>query len=116
MDASDLAEADAQFFAAYKNEEPVAMGALKTLSPTLGELKSMHVREAHRGQGLAEAILQRLLLAAREAGLENISLETGSQDAFIAARTFYERHGFAECAPFQGYDLDPNSIFMTRKI
>ena len=116
MDASDLADADAQFFAAYENTHPVAMGALKILSQTHGELKSMHVRKSHRGRGLADAILSRLLTAAREAGLTKVSLETGSQDVFIPARAFYERHAFEECGPFEGYELDPHSVFMTRAL
>ncbi|MEO9827554.1 MAG: GNAT family N-acetyltransferase [Paracoccaceae bacterium] len=116
MDASDLADADAQFFAAYENNTPVAMGALKKLSSSHGELKSMHVRERDRGRGLADAILIHLLDAARNAGLKKVSLETGSQDAFAPARSFYARHGFAECPPFEGYELDPNSVFMTRTL
>ena len=116
MDANRLAEADAQFFAAFENNAAVAMGALKTLSSVHGELKSMHVRETHRGRGFADAILNRLLGSAREAGLNKVSLETGSQDAFAAARRFYARHGFSECGPFQGYELDPHSTFMSRDL
>lgn len=116
MDADDLEQSDAQFFAAYENDVPVAMGALKTLTAYCGELKSMHVRETHRGHGLAHAILERLIGAAREAGLNKVSLETGSQDVFIPARAFYKRHGFEFCGPFEGYVLDPNSVFMTREI
>jgi len=26
----------------------------------------------------------------------------------------YERSGFTECEPFEGYGPDPNSVFMTR--
>jgi putative acetyltransferase len=116
MDAHSLTEADAQFFAAFESNQPVAMGALKILTKTHGELKSMHVRESHRGRGIADAMLHRLLTVAREAGLRKLSLETGSQKAFIPARSFYARHGFCECGPFEGYQTDPNSIFMTREL
>lgn len=114
MDANQLASADAQFFAGYENEVPVSMGALKTLSANHGEIKSMHVRESHRGRGLADAMLLHLMSVARKAGLEKVSLETGSQDVFAPARRFYTRHGFRECGPFESYELDPNSVFMTR--
>ncbi|CAN0604554.1 unnamed protein product, partial [Ectocarpus sp. 12 AP-2014] len=60
--------------------------------------------------------LECLLKAAREAGLKKVSLETGSQDVFAPARSFYKRNGFVECDPFEGYVLDPNSVFMTRDL
>jgi len=33
---------------------------------------------------------------------------------FLPARKLYERAGFQECPPFEGYALDPNSVFMTK--
>ncbi len=113
MEAGDMAEAGVQFFASFEGATPVAMGALKRISETHGELKSMHVVEERRGVGLADAILSRLLDEARVAGLGRVSLETGSQPVFVAARAFYLRHGFSFCAPFEGYVEDPNSVFMT---
>ena len=114
MDASALAEANVRFFAALEAEEAVAMGALKTINADHGELKSMHVRSDRRGAGLADAILEYLFRAARDAGLARVSLETGSQEPFAPARAFYGRNGFNTCRPFEGYVEDPNSVFMTR--
>ena len=116
MEADDLAEAGAVFLAAFEGATPVATGALKTLSGDLGELKSMHVIARCRGSGLADALLHRLLDEARRQGLTRVSLETGSQPPFAAARAFYARHGFTDCAPFQGYVEDENSVFMTREV
>lgn len=116
MDAAAMTEAGVTFFAAIEGGEAVAMGALKRLSATHGEVKSMHVRADRRGTGLADAILERLLEAARAAGFLKVSLETGSQNAFAPARAFYSRHGFAPCPPFEGYAEDPNSVFMTRSL
>lgn len=116
MDAAALDEAGVRFFAVFAGETAIAMGALKVLSAGLGELKSMHVHSDHRGAGLADAILERLLREARAAGLKRVSLETGSQEAFGPARGFYARHGFSTCPPFEGYVEDPNSVFMTRAL
>lgn len=113
MDASSLAEADVRFFAAFESGDAVAMGALKEISPEHGELKSMHVVAEKRGQGLAEKMLKVLLETARDCGMIRVSLETGSQDAFIPARAFYTRNGFEYCDPFEGYVEDPNSVFMS---
>lgn len=116
MDAGALAEAGVSFFAAFEQGVPVAMGALKRIAPDHGELKSMHVIEEERGRGLADAILARLLDEARKAGMARVSLETGSQPVFEAARGFYARHGFSECPPFEGYVEDVHSVFMTRAL
>ena len=116
MEATNLAEADVIFLAAFDGSAPVAMGALKTLSGDHGELKSMHVIARHRGSGLADAVLKRLLDEAVRQGLKRVSLETGSQPAFAAARAFYARHGFTDCPPFDGYSEDENSVFMTREV
>ena len=114
MDAAALAEADVRFFTVMDQGRAIAMGALKQINADHGELKSMHVRAEHRGAGLADAILAHLIKAARQAGFTRVSLETGSQEAFAAARAFYGRNGFNTCGPFEGYETDPNSVFMTR--
>lgn len=116
MKAEDLAVSGAVFLAVFENEAPVAMGALKRIGPGHGEIKSMHVVAERRGAGLAQAILVRLLSEARKQGLTRVSLETGSQDVFAAARALYARHGFEPCPPIEGYAEDPASVFFTRLV
>lgn len=116
MEAADLDEANVRFFAIFKDDEAVAIGALKAIDTVHGELKSMHVRGDQRGQGLADAILFKLMQEARAAGFQRVSLETGSQEAFGAARAFYGRNGFSSCGPFAGYSADLNSFFMTKAL
>jgi len=76
----------------------------------------MHTRQSHRRNGVASAMLSRIIEAARQLGLSRVSLETGSWPFFDPARKLYRRHGFTECPPFEGYVLDPNSVFMTIEI
>ncbi len=92
-----------------------AMGGLKRLSATEGEIKSMHTRAAYRGRGLGlgTRLLETILEAARAEGLTRISLETGTQPLFAPAWRLYERHGFVPCGPFGAYAEDPNSRFFT---
>ena len=116
MEADDLDAAGVRFFAVFHEDEALAMGALKTISDVHGELKSMHVRRDRRGEGLADSILECLLAEARAAGMTRVSLETGSQKAFAAARAFYGRNGFTTCGPFEGYGPDPHSFFMTKAL
>lgn len=114
--ADGLARPDIAFFVMRENGVPLAMGAWKTLLPEHGEIKSMHVLREARGRGLARQFLRALMERGRAAGLSRLSLETGVQPSFIAARGLYLAEGFAECGPFGSYALDPNSIFMTRAL
>jgi len=95
---------------------PVGMGAVKRLSPDHGEIKSMHVLQEMRGKGVSRQLLERMIADARAEGIGHLSLETGVEPIFAAARNLYARTGFMECAPFGGYSPDPNSIFMTRRL
>lgn len=116
MDASELDHPDIAFFVMREGGVPLAMGAFKRINDGHAEIKSMHVLAEARGRGLSRAMLDHLLAAARAAGFARLSLETGVQPTFIAARALYERAGFAICGPFEGYDEDPNSLFMTRSL
>jgi putative acetyltransferase len=73
----------------------------------------MHPAETARGRSVGSAMLSRLLAEARSEGLARVSLETGSWDYFEPARRRYRRHGFVSLPPFEGYEADPNSVFMT---
>jgi len=117
MDASALDAPGIAFFVMRDGGAAVGMGAFKLLSdPAHAEIKSMHVLEEARGRGLARRLLDHLVAEAMAAGVTRLSLETGSQPSFAAARMLYARAGFVECAPFEGYGLDPNSVFMTRGV
>src|SRR5262252_7919974 len=104
-----LQSPDVRFWSAWQGHEVVGVGALKRLSPSHGEIKSMHTRQSHRRNGVASAMLSRIIEAARQLGLSRVSLETGSWPFFDPARKLYRRHGFTECPPFEGYVLDAAS-------
>jgi putative acetyltransferase len=117
LPASALKAPGIAFFVMRDDDgHPVGMGAFKRLAGEAAEIKSMHILAEQRGRGLAARMLDHLVAEARAAGLGRLYLETGSQDSFAAARALYLRAGFTECPPFQGYDPDPWSIFMTRAI
>jgi putative acetyltransferase len=113
LDLSGLKAADMTFWSAWDGDTVVGVGALKQLSASHGEIKSMHTAEAHRRRGLGSAMLRHIIDAARARGVTRLSLETGAWLFFNPARALYQRHGFAECPPFGDYVDDPNSIFMT---
>ncbi|CAM3154665.1 GNAT family N-acetyltransferase [Paracoccus nototheniae] len=113
MPKDALAIAAIAFFVVRDAGQPVAMGAIKDLGASHAEVKSMHVLAEQRGRGLSRMLLRHLLAHARQAGFHRLSLETGVQPGFVAARSLYAREGFTECPPFGSYRADPHSVFMT---
>lgn len=116
MDASELAIPAVRFFVMRDVGMPVGMGAFKRIDDAHAEIKSMHVLAEMRGRGLSRRMLTHLIDEARAAGFRRLSLETGVQPTFVAARALYASAGFTECPPFEGYWDDPNSVFMTRQL
>ena len=116
MDAGALAAPGVRFFVMREDGRAIGMAAFKRLGGDHAEIKSMHVLHEVRGRGLARAMLDHLVTAARADGITRLSLETGPQASFAAARGLYEKAGFGYCGPFEGYGDDPNSAFMTKVI
>jgi putative acetyltransferase len=114
LDLDALRSPAVTFWSAWEGASLLGCGALKELDPRHGEVKSMHTAVAHRGRGVAAALLQHIIDEARARSYHRLSLETGSMQGFAPARRLYSRHGFAFCAPFGAYTPDPNSVFMTR--
>ena len=86
--------------------------ALKSLPDGVVEIKSMHVLKQARGRGIARVLLAFLIGKARSDDRREMVLETGSMDAYAAARALYESSGFCDCDPIPGYCEDPNSVYM----
>jgi putative acetyltransferase len=116
LDLSALKLPEIRFWSAWDEDRLLAVGALRCLSESHGEIKSMHTAEAVRRRGVGSAMLRHIVDAARRSGITKLSLETGSWEYFQPAVALYRRHGFVECAPFGDYRPDPNSIFMTRDL
>lgn len=116
LDLSGLKRPEISFWAAWDGETLLGVGALKALGAGHGEVKSMHIVAAARKRGIGQAMLDHVIKAARASGMTRLSLETGSMDAFIPARTLYASNGFTLCPPFGDYWDDPASVCMTREI
>lgn len=113
LDLGRLRVPEITFWSAWDGPDLIGCGALKEIDPAHGEIKSMHTAARHRGHGVGLAILKHIVAEARARGLRRLSLETGSMAAFAPARALYTGFGFTECAPFDAYKPDPNSVFMT---
>lgn len=116
LPADALAAPGIEFFVMRKDGAAVGMGAFKRIDDTHAEIKSMHILAEHRGGGLARKMLETLIAEAQAMGYRRLSLETGVEPIFAPARGLYERLGFSYTGPFEGYELDPNSCFMTKEV
>ncbi len=112
LDLEGLRQPEITFWSAWEGDEILGCGALKELSPTQGELKSMRTVAAHLRKGVAAKILEHIIAVARTRGYTRLYLETGTAAAFKPAHGLYARHGFVNCGPFADYAEDPYSVFM----
>ncbi|WP_416463400.1 GNAT family N-acetyltransferase [Sphingomonas sp. VDB2] len=83
------------FWVARQDSRPVGTVALKDIGSGAVALRKMFVAASHRGRaaGVAQALLDTALAAARDRGVTQIWL--GTTDRFVAAHRFYEKNGFA---------------------
>jgi len=116
LDLAGLRRPEITFWSAWDGPLLLGCGALKQLSPTQGEVKSMRTPAALRRRGAGRALLAHIIETARERSLERLSLETGSMGAFRPAQQLYESFGFTVCGPFGDYVEDPHSVFMTLRL
>jgi putative acetyltransferase len=116
LDLAALRAPDISFWTVWSERALLGCGALKQIAPDHGEVKSMRTATAHRRRGVARAMLVHILAVAAQRRYSRLSLETGAQPPFAAARRLYETFGFEYCGPFGGYVEDPNSVFMTKRL
>jgi len=78
-----------EFYVAELDGEVVGCGALQVLWEDLGEVRTLAVDKAHRGKGIGDLLLRRLLQQARHVGVNRVFCLTFEVE-------FFARHGFSE--------------------
>jgi putative acetyltransferase len=116
FDASRLRAPDVTFWTAWNGDVLAGCAALKELSATDGEIKSMRTPRALRRTGAGRALLGHVLDVARSRGYHSLYLETGCQPEFAPAQALYRSAGFAACGPFGSYRENGNSVFMSLRL
>jgi putative acetyltransferase len=99
---------------AYAGDEPVGCGALKEFGPGEMEVKRMFVEPAHRGTGVAPAVLGELECWAHELGYAACVLETGKKQP--EAIRLYEKSGYALTPNYGQYIGVANSVCMRKEL
>jgi putative acetyltransferase len=116
LDASKLFSPDITVFSARIDGELVGVGAMRKLDLLHGELKSMHTLAKSRGSGVGKAMVTHIEDFARKSGIERVSLETGTNEAFRPARELYKSLGYQSCDAFGDYVLSKDNTCMTKLI
>jgi putative acetyltransferase len=116
LDASKLFSPDITVFGARIDGELVGVGAMRKLDLLHGELKSMHTLAKSRGSGVGKAMVAYIEDFARSSGIERMSLETGTNEAFRPARQLYKSLGYQSCEAFGDYVLSEDNACMTKLI
>lgn len=116
LDIETLKAPDITFWSVWEDAELMGCGALKEISSTRGEIKSMRTASDHHRKGVASIIVNTIIEISIGRGYKQLYLETGSMVEFEAARLLYTRFGFIFCPPFDDYEEDPNSLFMMRQL
>jgi len=74
-------------------------GALRTVSPGVGEMKHLFVRPEARGTGLGRALVEARIADARAMGITTLLADTFAANSEMPA--LYDKMGFERVAPFE---------------
>jgi GNAT superfamily N-acetyltransferase len=99
---------------AYQANEPIGCGAFKPFDTDAVEVKRMFVQPAHRGQGVAQAVLAELEKWASELGYASCVLETGKRQP--EAIRLYERSGYGHVPNYGQYVGIANSVCLQKHL
>ena len=116
FDASKLRAPGISFWTIWDGETLLGCAALKELSQSRGEIKSMRTPAAMRGRGAGRALLTHILEIATQRNYAELFLETGIHPAFGAAQNLYRSVGFEPCGPYDQYRENANSVFMSMRL
>jgi GNAT superfamily N-acetyltransferase len=100
----DLAPPGGVLLLARVDGEPAGLGGVRHLETEVAEVKTMYVDPAHRGQGLARAILTELEAIARAHGCRATRLDTS--DYLTDAVNLYRAAGYREVP---AYNANPKA-------
>ena len=83
--------------------------ALRPVSDDICEMKRLYVRPRARGHGVGFRLVERLIMAAGEAGFAEIRLDVLAE--FERAHALYRRFGFVDAEPVT-FNPVPGTVFL----
>lgn len=103
---------DGVFYLVEVDGEPAGLCGLRQITPGVAEFKRIYVRPSHRGLGLGEAMLRRLIADAKSFGCKRAVLD--SAPFMSAAHRLYTAAGFADCPPYAGSEAPKHLMAVWR--
>jgi len=88
---------------AFIDGNPCGIGCLKSINEEIGEIKRMYVDPSFRNIGAGRAILQSLLMAAKETGYKKVRLD--SPKFMEAAHSLYRSFGFKDIPVYDEVEI-----------
>ena len=116
LDIAGLKTPSIKFWSLWDNNELIGCGALKFLSKTHGEFKSIRISDNFRRMGFGEKIVNHLINESKKLNIKKLSVETGAGSFFEPARKLFKKFGFKTCEPFAHYKEDPNSCYYSLEL
>ncbi|MDR7086935.1 GNAT superfamily N-acetyltransferase [Aeromicrobium panaciterrae] len=113
IDAADFVPPVGQFFVAYVDDVPAAMGGWRRHGDD-AEIRRMYVRPQFQRRGLARAVLDNIESTAREAGFARLILETGLEQP--EAIELYRSAGYADIPAFGFYAEEELSVHLGKQL
>ncbi len=117
VDVDALKAPDISFWTAWSmhnhniKNDVMGCGALRQLSASSGEIKSMRTHPKHLRKGVAAKLLEHIIAEARSREYNIVSLETGTGSEFHPAIHLYEKYGFKKGRAFADYSESPHNQF-----
>ena len=97
-------------WAATLGEKCVGVCALLPDKDTSYKVEKLAVDEAYQGQGIGLQLMLECIRMARKKGANYLSLETASK--LLPALKLYERLGFEQKIPVEGYSVERSDVYM----
>ena len=116
LDIDGLRVSSIKFWSLWENNQLMGCGALKFLEKNHGEFKSIRVHDDFRGRNKGIEVINHLIEEAKKLKIKRISIETGAGKFFAPARKLFDNSGFRPCSPFAHYQIDINSLYLTKLI
>lgn len=104
---------DGRLYLARADGMPAGTVALRKLDDETCEVKRLYVRPAFRKKGVGSALMEQLLIDAREIGYQYMDLDT--LPMLVPGIHLFRKLGFEEISRFNDSPL-PGTIFMQRKL
>ena len=107
-DPADFLPPLGTFLVGSEGGTDMACGGLKPLADGVGEVKRMYVDPAYRGRGHSRTLLKALVAHARQVGMREVWLETGTRQGPAVA--LYESEGFTPIPPYGYWKDHPETL------